>query len=129
MLDDARVRALSSAADQRPQDAAVRIELGNLYFDAERFDIAASWYEAALKIDPKNVDASTDLGVSYYSLNQIDRALARLHGDPQIDWHDVKNRRERTQVICAGINHQTIALEQQHCLQHRLARYRQTLCQ
>ena len=36
-------------------NAAIRVDLGNLYFDAERFDMAISWYEAALKIDPKNV--------------------------------------------------------------------------
>jgi len=35
---------------------------------------------------------------------QIDMALAHLHGDPELpgrQWH------ERTQIICAGINHQT----------------------
>jgi alpha-galactosidase len=37
----------------------------------------------------------------------IDRTLARLHGDPEIGWHDYTARRQRTQVICAGINHQT----------------------
>jgi alpha-galactosidase len=38
---------------------------------------------------------------------QIDTALARLHGDPDFGWHDRAKRRERTQIICAGINHQT----------------------
>jgi alpha-galactosidase len=38
---------------------------------------------------------------------QIDSVLARLHGDPAIDYNDLADRRQRTQVICAGINHQT----------------------
>jgi len=34
LLDENKVRALESAAAQRPQDVAVRTELGNMYFDA-----------------------------------------------------------------------------------------------
>jgi tetratricopeptide (TPR) repeat protein len=85
VLDEARVRSLAAAADQRPQDAAVRVELGNLYFDAERYAEAIQWYEQALEIDPKNVNASTDLGVSYYYSNQPDRALAQFEHSLSID--------------------------------------------
>ncbi|MCG3149826.1 MAG: Alpha-galactosidase [Verrucomicrobiae bacterium] len=38
---------------------------------------------------------------------QIDMVLARLHGDPDFGWHDRARRRQRTEIICAGINHQT----------------------
>jgi alpha-galactosidase len=38
---------------------------------------------------------------------QIDAALARLHGDEQIPWHQHARREQRTHVVCAGINHQT----------------------
>ncbi|MEI6085146.1 MAG: alpha-glucosidase/alpha-galactosidase, partial [Verrucomicrobiota bacterium] len=38
---------------------------------------------------------------------QIDMALARLHGDPEFGWHDTARWQERTEIICAGINHQT----------------------
>jgi cytochrome c-type biogenesis protein CcmH/NrfG len=78
VLDEARVRALTSAAEQRPQDAAVRVDLGNAYFDAERFPDAVKWYEDALRIDPKNVNASTDLGVSYYYMSQPDKAIEQF---------------------------------------------------
>jgi len=78
VLDEARVRALTSAAEQRPQDSAVRVDLGNAYFDAERFADAIKWYEDALRVDPKNVNASTDLGVSYYYTNQPDRAIEQF---------------------------------------------------
>jgi tetratricopeptide (TPR) repeat protein len=85
VLDVQRASALERQANSEPNNAIVRIDLGNLYFDAERFDIAASWYEAALKLDPKNVNASTDLGVSYYSSNQIDRALTQFDYSLSLD--------------------------------------------
>jgi tetratricopeptide (TPR) repeat protein len=84
-LDVQRAADLERQANAQPANAAVRVDLGNLYFDAERYDLAISWYEAALKIDPKNVNASTDLGVSYYSANQIDRALAQFEHSLSID--------------------------------------------
>jgi len=85
VLDEARVRALTSAAEQRPQDGAVRVELGNVYFDAERYADAVKWYQESLKIDPKNVSASTDLGVSYYYMNEPDRAIAQFETSLAID--------------------------------------------
>ena len=84
-LDEARVRDLVGQADQRPKDAAVRAQLGNLYFDAERYPESVKWYEASLAIDPKNADVSTDLGVSYYYTNQTDRALAQFAQSLQIN--------------------------------------------
>lgn len=84
-LDVQRAADLERKANAEPGNATVRVDLGNLYFDAERFDLAASWYEAALKIDSRNVDASTDLAVSYYLSNQVDRALAQLDVSLKID--------------------------------------------
>ena len=77
-LDERRATSLKEAANRDPRDGRSRIELGNLYFDSERFDEASRWYEEALKIDPRNVSVSTDLGISYYYLNQPDRALAQF---------------------------------------------------
>ena len=64
----------------RPSRASVapRVALANLYFDAERYSDAVTWYEAAMKLDARNADVSTDLGVSYYYLNQPDRALQQF---------------------------------------------------
>ncbi len=51
------------------------IELGNLYYDTAKYQNAITYYEKGLKLDPKNYDASTDLGASYYALKQNDKAL------------------------------------------------------
>ena len=78
VLDETRVKALSTVADQQPTNPQPRIELGNLYFDAERYTDAIKWYSDALKLAPKDVNVSTDLGVSYYYTNQPDRALQQF---------------------------------------------------
>lgn len=84
-LDEAEAARLRAAADKDTADAASRVRLGNLYFDAERYDDAIKWYEEALKIDPANVNASTDLGIAYYYVNQVDRALAQFDRSLSID--------------------------------------------
>jgi cytochrome c-type biogenesis protein CcmH/NrfG len=85
VLDQSRVDALRSTAERNPNDAETRVQLGDLYFDAEKFEDAIRWYEDALKIDPRNVNASTDLGISFYYLNQPDRALAQFDRSLAID--------------------------------------------
>jgi len=84
-LDIQRASDLEKRANADPSNAAVRVELGDLYFDANRFELAAPWYEASLKIDPKNIKASTDLAVSYYNLNEIDKALAQIDHSLALD--------------------------------------------
>jgi tetratricopeptide (TPR) repeat protein len=84
-LDEARVSALRAAAERNPRDADTRVQLGNLYFDAERFEDAVKWYEEAVRIAPQDVNASTDLGISYYYTNQPDRALAQFERSLAID--------------------------------------------
>lgn len=84
-VDVQRVRTLESAASAAANDPAPRIELGNLYFDAENYSEAIRWYEQALRIDPKNVNVSTDLGVSYYYTSQPDRALAQFDQSLAVD--------------------------------------------
>ena len=77
-LDQARVTVLEQQAAAEPRNAGIRVDLANVYFDAERFAEAGPWYEAALEIDPKNVDASSDLAVVYFYRGEMDRALAQL---------------------------------------------------
>ena len=78
VLDETQVTALKSGADRDPKNVQPRVQLGNLYFDAERYDDAIKWYAEALKLSPDDVNVSTDLGVSYYYTNQSDRALEQF---------------------------------------------------
>lgn len=85
VLDETKITALKSVAEREPSNAKPRIDLGNLYFDAERYDDAITWYEAALKLSPRDVNLSTDLGVSYYYTNQPDKALVQFDKSLAID--------------------------------------------
>jgi len=84
-LDESRASAMKSTAQQNPSDAVTRVQLGDMYFDAGRFPEAAQWYEAALKIQPKDPNVSTDLGIAYYYMNQSDKALAQFDTSLAID--------------------------------------------
>lgn len=86
-LDPARVQALQTVAEGDPKNVESRVQLGNLFFDAEQYPQAITWYEQALKLNPADTNVSTDLGVAYYYTNQPDRALAQfdhsLGNDPR----------------------------------------------
>jgi tetratricopeptide (TPR) repeat protein len=84
-LDEAKVKAFLSVAERDPGNATPRVELGDLYFNAERFDEAVKWYEEALTINANDVRVSTQLGMSYYYTNQTDRALQQLERSIKID--------------------------------------------
>jgi tetratricopeptide (TPR) repeat protein len=85
VLDETKVTALKTVAERETANAKPRVELANLYFDAERYDEAIKWYEDALKLNPNDINVSTDLGVCYYYTNQPDRALAQFEKSLKID--------------------------------------------
>ncbi len=85
VLDDTQVNALKTVAEKEPSNATPRVQLGNLYFDAEKYDDAIKWYGDALKLSPKDVNVSTDLGVSYYYSNQPDKALTQFDQSLKLD--------------------------------------------
>jgi tetratricopeptide (TPR) repeat protein len=90
LLDEAQVTALKSVASREPSNAKPRAQLGNLYFDAERYPEAIQWYGEAVKLAPDDVNISTDLGVCYYYTNQPDKALAQFEHSLKIDPNHAK---------------------------------------
>ena len=89
-FDEARAAALKASSEKDTKNAETRVQLANMYFDAERFSDAAHWYEQALAVDPRHVSASTDLGIAYYYMNQPDRALAQFEKSLAIDARHTK---------------------------------------
>ncbi|HMD36166.1 MAG TPA: tetratricopeptide repeat protein [Vicinamibacterales bacterium] len=90
VLDETQVKALTSVAERDPKNPKPRIDLANLYFDADRYDDAIKWYEQALALAPNDVNVSTDLGVAYYYTNQPDKALAQFDKSLALDPKHVK---------------------------------------
>ena len=84
-LDLTRIEALETVATNEPTSPGPRVELGNLFFDAERYEDAIKWYTAALELSPDDVNVRTDLGVAYYYTNQPDLALSQFDRSLQID--------------------------------------------
>ena len=84
-IDEDRAAALRAAADEAPDDVQSRVDLGNLYHEARRFEDAAPWFEAALALSPDLVEVSTDLGVAYFYQGSVDRALAQFDRSLEID--------------------------------------------
>ncbi|MGE0863006.1 MAG: tetratricopeptide repeat protein [Vicinamibacterales bacterium] len=86
-LDQTRVQALQTVAEKDPKNIESRVQLGNMFFDAEQYPQAITWYEQAMALNPADANVSTDLGVAYYYTNQPDRALAQfeksLAADPK----------------------------------------------
>jgi len=89
-LDEAQVTALKSVAEREKSNAQPRVQLGNLYFDAERYNDAIQWYTEAQALLPKDVNVSTDLGVCYYYTNQPDKALAQFDRSLKLDANHAK---------------------------------------
>lgn len=89
-IDPERVKALEAVAAQNPKDIQPRVQLGNMYFDAEQYSQAIRWYEQATAINPNDANISTDLGVAYYYTNQPDRALAQFDHSLGIDPKHIK---------------------------------------
>lgn len=91
MLDEGQVTAMRNVADRDPKNVESRVQLGNLYFDAERYQDAITWYEAALALNPNDANVSTDLAVSYYYTDQADRSIAQFEHSLTIDPKHVKS--------------------------------------
>jgi cytochrome c-type biogenesis protein CcmH/NrfG len=72
-------------AASHPEDKEIRVALGNVYYDMERFDAAIRWYEEAVAIDPSNPNVNTDLGTSYFYTSQPDKAVELYRKSLQID--------------------------------------------
>ena len=89
-LDPARVKALEETAGKDPKDVQARVQLGNMYFDAEQYPQAIQWYEQALTLNPNDPNVSTDLGVAFYYTNQPDKALAQFDQSLKVDPKHIK---------------------------------------
>jgi tetratricopeptide (TPR) repeat protein len=101
-LDEAKVQALTTVFKSDPTNAGAAVQLGNVYFDAERYEDAIKWYEEGVRLDPKNPDASTDLGISYYYTGQTDRALQQFEQSLKIDPRHSKTYLNKGIVLAFG---------------------------
>lgn len=72
------VQAMEQEVASHPQDPGPPLKLANFLYDQGNFQQAITWYEKAIALDPRNVDASTDLGTCYYNVGRPDDALRQF---------------------------------------------------
>jgi cytochrome c-type biogenesis protein CcmH/NrfG len=69
----------------RPDNAELLYKIGNLYYDAQQYPEAVSYYERSLKINPKATDVRTDMATALHFMGQSDRALQEYDEVLKID--------------------------------------------
>ena len=74
-MADPHIKELQAFLKENPDNAQVWIELGNAFFDLDRFGDAINAYEKALTIQPDSPHVLTDLGVMYRRNNAPEKAL------------------------------------------------------
>lgn len=72
------VQAMEQEVTSHPQDPGPPLKLANFLYDRGNFQQAITWYEKAVALDPRNVDASTDLGTCYFNVGRADDALRQF---------------------------------------------------
>lgn len=80
-----QVRALEDQAAQNPTDPKPRLELANFLYDNRRYEGAIEWYQRALELDPRNVNARTDMGTAYFYSGRVQDALREYHKSLETD--------------------------------------------
>lgn len=95
-----------------PDNVSAWVQLGNLYFDANRVDKAIAAYKRSLVLVPGNADVLTDLGVMYRrkgrpleAIKAFDRAIqanprqeAAYFNKGVVFLHDLNDRKNAVKV-------------------------------
>ncbi len=75
---ESQVAALEQAGREDPNNADIKVQIGNAYYDMGQYQKAAQAYEESLKLRPENPGVETDLATCYHELGQDDKALSTL---------------------------------------------------
>ncbi|MGD0921830.1 MAG: tetratricopeptide repeat protein [Terriglobia bacterium] len=79
------VKTLEEQAAQNPRDPEPRLKLANYLYDQQQWQRAIEWYQKGLELDPKNVNARTDMGTAYFNLGRPADALREYRQSLEID--------------------------------------------
>jgi cytochrome c-type biogenesis protein CcmH/NrfG len=77
-MADVQVSSLVEKSKSEPGNAALLLQIARIYQASHQFKDAGIYFEEALKIDPKNVSARTELASCLFYSTDVDGALAQL---------------------------------------------------
>jgi tetratricopeptide (TPR) repeat protein len=77
---DGALEYLKKANELQPDNFDVIVQLGNVNFDAEHYEVAEQWYASALAKKPNEPDVRTDYGLTFMFRDkpEYDRAIAEF---------------------------------------------------
>ncbi len=85
-FDEARAKELEALLATDPTNRDALFELGEMNFQAGRYEDAITWFTKLVEVDPANVHALTDIGTANFNLGRPDQAktywLKALEVDP-----------------------------------------------
>ena len=86
-MADKKAEPLLNQLKSDPNNSDLLFQVGNLYKAAHQFKDAATYYDRALKVNPKNVAIRTEMASCMYYTGDVDGAIAQLqqslHYDPK----------------------------------------------
>lgn len=74
----ARMQELEAAVDRMPDDEALRIELGNVYYESNMYEQAEAQYLAVTEMDSTHAGAHLNLGTLYTDMGKVEAAVHEL---------------------------------------------------
>ena len=104
------IRSLEKETSQNPENVEAWTELGNLYFDTNRFQKAIQAYKRSLELNHNNPDVWTDLGVMYRRSDQPRDAVEAFDKAIDIDPNHEVSRFNKGIVLLHDLNDREGAL-------------------
>lgn len=77
-MADTQAAPLLEKLKANPNDAGLLQNIGNMYYDAQQFPTAIDYYQRALKVEPANTSARTDMATAYWYMGNADTAIAEF---------------------------------------------------
>ena len=78
-MADQQAAPLLAQLKNDPANIALLTQIGAIYHISQQFGEAASYYDKALKVDPRNVPIRTRLASSLFRAGDADGAIAQLN--------------------------------------------------
>jgi len=90
-MADQKAAPLLEKLKSDPNNSTLLNQIGTIYRATHKFKEAASYYDKALQVDPKNVAIRTDLASCLYYEGDVDGAIRQLQQSLQYDPKDANS--------------------------------------